>query len=437
MPLPIRFFVLKICQQNGRNGKFVSLLTAALHRELSPPHFRRFFASTTSASSDDGFVVEKVENGNAKNYGSIDGAWRCTNCAHLNWPQQRICKHCTVGVPTEAQMAILKQLLWMCPNCTARNTGDHCGNCALARCSVYKGFWVCSLCTWRNIPVNFTCRKCKKGKQTEEQRQLIQQQRWVCGECKHHNFKEECFSCGAPESKRLPDGVGGESLSDGSWYCVGCGFLNFPNYSKCRHCHREEPTDEQLGVIHSSRWQCAECHFDNYESNLTCHHCDAPRPTEGQLPATSDCQYWVCSSCLWRNFPTHLSCQKCIKGRAPEENRQQIQQLRWVCGICRHHNFKEDCFKCGAPKSKGFSCGIGGESLDDGSWYCVSCWFLNFPNVLTCRQCREGVPTDDQLFAIRNSRWECLDCGAYNYASIASCYKCSSPAPSLSVSPPS
>ncbi|KAL3083940.1 hypothetical protein niasHT_036511 [Heterodera trifolii] len=57
MPLPIRFFVLKICQQNGRNGKFVSLLTAALHRELSPPHFRRFFASTTSASSDDGHGI--------------------------------------------------------------------------------------------------------------------------------------------------------------------------------------------------------------------------------------------------------------------------------------------------------------------------------------------------------------------------------------------
>ncbi|KAL3096887.1 hypothetical protein niasHT_023749 [Heterodera trifolii] len=57
MLLPIRFFVLKICQQNGRNGKFVSLLTAALHRELSPPHFRRFFASTTSASSDDGLGI--------------------------------------------------------------------------------------------------------------------------------------------------------------------------------------------------------------------------------------------------------------------------------------------------------------------------------------------------------------------------------------------
>uniref|UniRef100_A0A914I025 RanBP2-type domain-containing protein n=1 Tax=Globodera rostochiensis TaxID=31243 RepID=A0A914I025_GLORO len=59
MSLPLRLFLLKICQQNRQrqHHKLISLITAAGQRESSPPlHFRRFFASNIPPDNEFGMT---------------------------------------------------------------------------------------------------------------------------------------------------------------------------------------------------------------------------------------------------------------------------------------------------------------------------------------------------------------------------------------------
>uniref|UniRef100_A0A914GUE8 Zinc transporter 9 n=1 Tax=Globodera rostochiensis TaxID=31243 RepID=A0A914GUE8_GLORO len=61
MPLPVRLFLLKICQQNRQHHKLISLITAAGQRESPPPpplHFRRFFASNIPPDNEFGTTTE-------------------------------------------------------------------------------------------------------------------------------------------------------------------------------------------------------------------------------------------------------------------------------------------------------------------------------------------------------------------------------------------
>uniref|UniRef100_A0A183BKE3 Zinc transporter 9 n=1 Tax=Globodera pallida TaxID=36090 RepID=A0A183BKE3_GLOPA len=60
MPLSVRLFFLKICQQNRQHHKLITLITAAGQRE-SPPaplHFRRFFAANSPPDNEFGTTTE-------------------------------------------------------------------------------------------------------------------------------------------------------------------------------------------------------------------------------------------------------------------------------------------------------------------------------------------------------------------------------------------
>uniref|UniRef100_A0A914GRE1 RanBP2-type domain-containing protein n=1 Tax=Globodera rostochiensis TaxID=31243 RepID=A0A914GRE1_GLORO len=402
MPLRVRLFLLKICQQNRQHHKLISLITAAGQRESPPPplHFRRFFATKSSPDYEFGTKTEVA---------AVSGSWRCTNCNRLNWPKHRFCKHCTVGVPTAVQMEQLRRLLWTCPNCSYRNTNDQCWRCKLTKCTMYNGNWVCSNCQWRNIPIHPVCPKCKVGKPTQEQLEHVLEQRWICGRCKHaNNYASVCFICKLPKSKKPLEDA--EPLSDGSWYCSSCDYLNLPNRLKCRQCKDGVPTEKQRAATLAARWICVECGAYNYKSNSSCHKCDGSRPTDQPISKTDHLGKslrdgsWYCSNCEYINSPSRLECPNCIVGKPNESQLEQLQRHRWICGNCRHHNYEDDCFKCGVPKASKLPEAAGGEFLPDASWYCSSCDSLNFDTHLVCKQCRAGVPTDEQLFAILEKR---------------------------------
>uniref|UniRef100_A0A183BKE2 RanBP2-type domain-containing protein n=1 Tax=Globodera pallida TaxID=36090 RepID=A0A183BKE2_GLOPA len=406
MPLHVRLFFLKICQQNRQHHKLISLITTAVQRELSPPplHFRRFFATKSSPDYEFGTTTKVT---------TVPGSWRCTNCKRLNWPQHRFCKHCTIGVPTAVQMEELRRLLWTCPNCSYRNNDDRCWRCKVTKCTVYNGNWVCSNCEWRNIPIHPVCPKCKVGKPTQEQLEHVLEQRWICGKyekCTHtNNYAPVCFICGSSKSEKLLEGS--ESLSDGSWYCSSCEFRNLPSRLKCRQCKDGVPTEQQRTAILESRWICVECGAYNYKSNSSCHKCDVSRPDDQPISKTDHLGKslrdgsWYCSNCEYINSPSRLECPNCFVGKPNESQLEQMQLHRWVCGNCRHHNYEDECFKCGVPKATAkMPEAAGGEFLPDASWYCSSCASLNFDTHLVCKQCRIGVPTDEQLTAILDKR---------------------------------
>eukprot|EP00747_Dinoflagellata_sp_TGD_P099022 gnl/TRDRNA2_/TRDRNA2_167617_c0_seq4.p1 gnl/TRDRNA2_/TRDRNA2_167617_c0~~gnl/TRDRNA2_/TRDRNA2_167617_c0_seq4.p1 ORF type:complete len:220 (+),score=34.17 gnl/TRDRNA2_/TRDRNA2_167617_c0_seq4:103-762(+) len=186
----------------------------------------------------------------------------------------------------------------------------------------------------------------------------------------------------------------------------------------------------------SEQWTCLKCGNKNYQSRIFCNmrKCGAPRSEEN----------WICPGCGNENFASRLFCnmRKCQlarpglsasalqqyqqqqkmggKGMGPGMfgmmggygmNRMMMQQMMagpnagkpppgsWMCLACSNVNFpnRTSCNKktCGQPRAAvdgGYPGSANAASAPTGSWVCRSCSNVNWPERTTCNAKNCGLP---------------------------------------------
>lgn len=275
----------------------------------------------------------------------------------------------------------------------------------------------------------------------KQQRMDLEEGQWACGKCGNVNFAGRAIcnmrSCGARKE-------------EGPWVCPGCGNENRPGKLFCnmRKCGLAKPglTAQELQA--------------QQQASL-----DGPPPHIGgkglggkggsALPAGS----WKCVGCGNSNFPTRDRCNGKNCGRLREEvDGGEIETSDLGGGMpAMGKGVAGLVGGCGGGFGKG-----GGGNAPEGSWACLICKNVNFPNRTECngKGCGQprssvdgGAPVPDvggPAVAFRANMgaynsvapgngapagsWSCPSCNNVNYPNRDSCNKrnCGQPRPSPS-----
>mmetsp|Transcript_41110 Transcript_41110/g.118266 ORF Transcript_41110/g.118266 Transcript_41110/m.118266 type:complete len:283 (-) Transcript_41110:118-966(-) len=254
------------------------------------------------------------------------------------------------------------------------------------------------------------------------------------------------------EPMKLPrtDGLNAE----GAWRCGQCGNMNFKGrmYCNMRKCGAPGP------------WTCPACGNENFANRAVCNMrtCGQPRPANPNAPAGG----------AFMAGPTFMP----SAGPAPIRPQQAQAALQAVAllqasGLANMPGIAEGISKITQTAlAPGFSggCGVGPLSADsawnaaevgaapkpapapiDGSWVCVDCGNINYPNRTVCnaKMCQrpreevDGGPpkagANMRSIYFPNS-WVCSACNNVNWPQRESCgmRKCGRPRAEVDAGPP-
>eukprot|EP00929_Paragymnodinium_shiwhaense_P052352 TRINITY_DN26232_c0_g1_i1.p1 TRINITY_DN26232_c0_g1~~TRINITY_DN26232_c0_g1_i1.p1 ORF type:complete len:353 (-),score=55.78 TRINITY_DN26232_c0_g1_i1:200-1258(-) len=235
-----------------------------------------------------------------------DGPWQCDLCETTNKANQLYCMRRNCGAPRERTWLPSAKNPgpgWLCNKCGNHNYEGRevCNNKACAA----PGPWVCVRCKNRNYAHRMTC----NGRNCDLARPLLSMRR-----AKSKNTNAQY----AGSSHFLP----------GSWVCLGCGNVNFPQRKSCnaKHCGMLRckadggPPRSDMShrtVILSGAWICTACENVNWHMRDHCnrHSCRRPRadvdggpPKPGHIQAKEGS--WVCSDCGNLNGQQHQACSR-------------------------------------------------------------------------------------------------------------------------------
>lgn len=287
----------------------------------------------------------KVPNVSASGLG--DGEWICQNCGNLNHAGRMVCNMRKCGAPKPEER-------WTC----------FCGN------ENYAGRLVCNL------------RKCgmlKPGLKLQDLAKLAGGGPQLPAEVL------------PPRQKQTPPG---------SWKCIDCGNVNFPNREVCNGrngtcaqprdtCDGGPPDDNEAPrAVPSSQ------NHSNHSLAATLAGFGkggAPTPKAGPMAATPKASgpmnappgSWVCKSCMNVNFPTRTTCNS------------------HNCGMPRDEvDGGPPGFQAAVPSSagrggaggKGGAGGGAGGDAPPGSWTCDACGNINWPGRTSCNRRSCGLP---------------------------------------------
>jgi len=147
-------------------------------------------------------------------------------------------------------------------------------------------------------------------------------------------------------------------IMDGSWVCLGCGNINFPNRTTCNAKLCAKPRAEVDG--------------------------GPPKPGASTksifMPGS-----WVCAACNNINWPKRETCglQKCGRSRAEVDAGPPTPQQLHDQAIAPPQHMP------GGMEPMG---GGGGRPAPEGSWPCDACGNVNYPNREECNKRGCGKP---------------------------------------------
>merc|ERR1712187_770006 len=142
--------------------------------------------------------------------GAPPGSWRCSSCSNVNFPQRDICngKNGACGMPRSMAEAPARAIHPMV------SFGGPAGGQPQQR-GPPEGSWICIECENINFPGRDSCNKKSCGKPRAE-------------------------VDGGPPPAAEPqlaspkgNGKGNKGAPEGSWTCIECGNLNFPQRTTC------------------------------------------------------------------------------------------------------------------------------------------------------------------------------------------------------------
>lgn len=287
---------------------------------------------------------------------------------------------------------------------------------------------------------------------------------WTCGKCGNHNYENRTVcnmrSCGTHR-----DFVPGPSSA---YVGSGKGAAVMAN--------------EAMGEAHrggapapGEGWTCDKCGNQNYDNRMYCNKrsCGAPGP-------------WTCPLCQNKNFANRMSCnmKRCGAARPPPppnvgplaaglgmpamgpQNRgapaSQVAQaiaLLQAAGVANVPGVAEGIQKIVASGVVAAAAipnfahqpnrGNPNTEVQEGSWVCVECGNINFPQRSTCngRSCGKprsevdgGPPTPgaDSKTRLKPGSWVCGACQNINWPDRETCgmRKCQMPRDQVDAGPP-
>jgi len=315
---------------------------------------------------------------------------------------------------------------------------------------------------------------------------------WSCLRCGNHNYESRTVcnmrSCQATRDGVLPSEMqaspaASPASSDGNWNCVKCGNLNFAHRAVCnmRNCGAPRdgfpaaaaaPSTARGGPIAPGQgWTCEKCGNLNFEGRIYCNmrSCGAPGP-------------WTCPACNNKNFAGRMVCnmKRCgqpipppLAGAGPlatagaglaafgpqgaqaAQAAQAIALLRQagladVPGVAQGIQSIVASGVVGgvAPATSGRMVSAGAVEVKEGSWVCLACGNINFPNrdvcnARTCGRARSevdgGSPAAgaDSKTRIKPGSWVCGACNNINFPERETCgmRKCNLPRAQVDAGP--
>lgn len=309
----------------------------------------------------------------------VDGNWRCSQCANINFGARDFCNMC--GAPKNT------------PRFVAPPPGG-------ARATPI-GAWIAADALGQYTPGDGG--KGRSDRTPSGAPIAGVGGNWSCAECGNVNFsaRTSCNRCGAPRPPERPAaaarGAAPVAGVDGNWECAHCGNVNYAARMECNRCKapREDvfdhaPVDLQprggCGAVPSAasrgppvagvdgNWRCPACGNVNFAARQSCNRCQAPRPPPPRPefapaagkgcgkgpPAIGVDGNWKCLECGNVNFGHRNECNRCHAPRpAPAPTRAKGPPVEgvdgnWKCVHCNNVNYghREECNRCHAPRSE-------------------------------------------------------------------------------------
>lgn len=258
--------------------------------------------------------------------------WMCreSTCGHCNPGDEENCLQCGAHIAPAN---------WECQACAAMNHLSR-SRCFYCKTSIPAG-WTCAACGVRTSIYDAACRGCGASrpevapKTMSELTQSTSPPRgprrgmdWTCPSCDGLNFarRTECYQCGQPrpataghappphhQSSAFSETVADDGFGDprstqqNNWICPTCQASNFRTRRTCWQCHSEAPAGAGGWAESNTAPRFEREGFQDAADS---------KPAEGQMNPWKKTDEWVCAKCFSRNF-----------------------------------RVRNDCFKCGAPKS--------------------------------------------------------------------------------------
>lgn len=273
-------------------------------------------------------------NGKSLREDNIDGQWSCAKCGNMNFPNREFCNMRKCGAPKTADEP------WVCPGCGNENHGNRLF-CNMRKCQLARPGLRASNLQQHGVQLGPVVQPVQhqgkgplmtggKGAHNQPATSGGPPGSWTCA-CGNLNWPLRVVcnarNCGRPMpahgkgamamampmamprampmSMPVTQGKGGGSGAanpEGSWSCLGCGNVNWPDRQSCNgktcgqprsavdggppmggHAEkggRSAPKGGGGGGVPPGSWVCEVCQNVNYPNRTVCNKrdCGAPKP---------------------------------------------------------------------------------------------------------------------------------------------------------------
>lgn len=347
-----------------------------------------------------------MQNGAAAKAQRVDGggegvegdenAWNCMQCGNLNFGQRTVCnmRNCQTPKPLEA---------WICPQCGNENRENrpHCNK--------------------------RTCGLIKPGLTMNQMNAIMATRSKPAAPAPM--VTPMMAPIAAPAAGGAPAG---------SWQCIGCGNVNWPQRSTCNgkngscglprqaqpmmHAPMQPRAPMNSSSAPAGSWTCGSCGNVNWPNREVCNgqkgQCGMPRTYAKPQPAAggqgAPAGSWVCTACNNLNFANRTVCnarncglpRAAVDGGSPfvcapaapaAKAQRGAPEGSWVCASCGNVNWPDrsscNAKLCGRPRHEvdGGPAQAAANPSPAGSWVC-SCGNVNWPQRTVCNKHGCGLP---------------------------------------------
>lgn len=270
---------------------------------------------------------------------SDEGDWTCPDCGNVNFGNRLVCNMRKCGTAKPAAQAAP----WNCIGCGNENFANRLF-CNMRRCQLAKPGLTAA---------NLTAAVAQAAQQSVQERPFQAPPKPVqypFQPFQGPGLAKPAFSASQPPFDS-PLRNSERPAPIGSWTCLACGNVNFPNRTTCNSLRCRRPREEVDGgesieprapvrsnlrptpapmVVMSSRvqsrvesssappgsWRCSACSNVNYPSRTTCNANSCGRPRDevevvpSREPAEAPSGSWTCPGCQNVNYPNRTNCNK-------------------------------------------------------------------------------------------------------------------------------